>query len=96
MIHLIAAIVSGYIGVDVRLKQSDFSLRVTLVQRYLHRKPQVKLMFRLKGMAKLLKPWCTDPVAADRGEDQWVSLLTVPVELDTEERLTVVLLQRPR
>lgn len=45
---------------------------------------------------KVLKMWRTDPVAANRGEDQRVSLLTVPVELDTEERLTVVLLQRPR
>lgn len=45
---------------------------------------------------KVVQKTCTDPVAANGGEDQRVSLLTVPVELDAKERLAVVLLERPR
>lgn len=32
----------GYVGVDVGLQESDFSLRVTFIQRYLQRKRQVR------------------------------------------------------
>lgn len=68
-------------------------MRVALVQSYLHRETQVNWC-NTHVRPKVLNRKCSDPVAADGGEDQRVSLLTVPVELDPEERLTVVLLQR--
>lgn len=34
--------VEGYVGVHVRLQESDFSLRVTFIQRYLQERTQVR------------------------------------------------------
>lgn len=56
-----AAIVSGYVGVDIRLQQSDFSLRVTLIQCYLRGKPQVKHMLQLQNAGH--KPKSSEDVA---------------------------------
>lgn len=35
--------VEGYVGVHVRLQESDFSLRVTFIQRYLQERTQVRV-----------------------------------------------------
>lgn len=44
--------VEGYVGVHVGLQESDFSLRVTFIQRYLQERTQVRVRRNLNRSSR--------------------------------------------
>lgn len=92
----------GYICINVGLQESYFSLRVTLIQSNLKRR-QNWLSKHAFNPVNAQNWWNCDalvisytihPVTADCSKHQRVSLLAVPVKLDSKERLAVILLKQ--